>query len=197
MIVNDFVENFINERIIGIFLLVLIISGNYLGELFPCRVQEILSESTIIKHIGGYLTLLFFVMLTFPEFGELDSLNDILIFFGGNGILYLWFIIMSKTYYVIWFIIFALAAIMYLIHLYQKNQKNEKLEHDQIEIVKKTLSYIIFILTLFGLLVYMGAKKDEYKDKFQYFKFFFGKPSCSGKSPPFPGYYNSFIKAFH
>ena len=101
--------------------------------------------------------------------------------------LYLWFIIMSKTYYVIWFIIFALAAIMYLIHLYQKNKKDEKLENDQIEIVKKILSYIIFVLSLFGLFVYMGAKKDEYKDKFQYFKFFFGKPSCSGKSPPFLG----------
>ena len=34
----------------------------------------------------------------------------------------------------------------------------------------------------------------KYKDKFQYFKFFFGKPSCSGKSPPFPGYINSLIK---
>ena len=40
--------------IYSIFILFLIISTNYLGELFPCRVQKLLSQNVYLKHIFGY-----------------------------------------------------------------------------------------------------------------------------------------------
>ena len=45
--------------IIAIFTFVLIVSGNYLGELFPCKVQQMFSESMIIiTTVKGTLTII-------------------------------------------------------------------------------------------------------------------------------------------
>ena len=42
-------------------ILCLLISGNYLGELFPCRVQQLFSKNMFVKHVLGLLSLMFFV----------------------------------------------------------------------------------------------------------------------------------------
>ena len=41
----------------------------------------------------------------------------------------------------------------------------------------------------------MGEKKIEYKNKFSYITFIFGKPSCRGKSPEVK-YLEAFTSAF-
>lgn len=46
-----------------IFILLLIISANYLADLFPCRLRELLENNIYVKHLFGYLTLLFFVSI--------------------------------------------------------------------------------------------------------------------------------------
>lgn len=50
-----------------VFLLIMIISANFLAEIFPCRFQELLSSNNYTKHIFGYLTLVFFVSLNIDE----------------------------------------------------------------------------------------------------------------------------------
>ena len=93
--------------------------------------------------------------------------------------------------------------------LKQKNLEQEKIEHEQIghekteyeqeEKEKKEelknieinnydiIVYILYIITFFtifiGVLIYMGEKKLEYKNNFNYFTFFIGKSNCKGKSP--------------
>ena len=52
---------------ISVFVLLLIIFGNFLGELMPCKVREALSNNMLLKHFLGYLTLLFFAVLTIYE----------------------------------------------------------------------------------------------------------------------------------
>ena len=215
MLFNGLVQKVITERIISVFLLVLIITGNYLGELFPCRVQGILADSILLKHIGGYFTLLFFVVLTLPGYENLSQ-NDMQDFFLSSIFLYSWFILMSKNYHTIWFITFGLSALMYLIYLYESKIGNntDDIEEDDdddvgeeydeedddeedgnnIDMIKQTLSYSIIVSTLGGMFVYMGAKKLEYGKQFNYLSFFFNKPSCRGSSPAFPGYLNSFVK---
>ena len=48
-------------------ILSLLMSANYLGELFPCKVQSVFSKNMIVKHILGFLSLMFFVVLTRPN----------------------------------------------------------------------------------------------------------------------------------
>ena len=63
---SNVLEN-LSQILIVFFLFVLVISGNYIGELLPCKIQKIMTESMIVKHFFGYLTILFLVLLTIPD----------------------------------------------------------------------------------------------------------------------------------
>ncbi len=170
-----------SPNLIAIFIFVLVVSGNYLGELFPCQVQRIFNNSMIIKHTLGFMTLLFFVVLTIPEMQEQEQM------LGYTGLVYLWFILMSKCYYTIWFLVFGLVGVIYILQMYERSLQKEDKEKENKQMMintgKKYLTVGVIILTIFGFLIYMGAKKREYKGKFQYFTFVFGKPRCRGDSP--------------
>jgi hypothetical protein len=192
----DFLHS-IGPNLLSVFVFVLIISGNYLGELFPCRVQYLFSNSMFIKHALGFLTLLFFVTLTIPEIKKQPNL------LGNTSLIYLWFIIMSKCYYTIWFLVFGIIGIIYLLRMYKDNLEKEGLteyEAKQIEIINTTNKYLTLlsiITTVIGFLVYMGAKKLEYKKKFNYIDFILGKPRCRHLTPHHHmGYFKLLINAF-
>ncbi len=182
-------------NLIAIFVFVLIVSGNYLGELFPCRVQKIFNSNMYVKHTLGFLTLLFFVALTIPELKEQEN------FLGYTTLIYLWFIMMAKCYYTIWFIVFGLVGLLYVMQMYKetKEKKDGEGGSQDMAMLKQAEKVVIvttFVMTVLGFLVYMGAKKREYKNKFSYLQFIFGMPSCKGQSPSFPGYLTLLRNAF-
>ena len=174
-----------------IFILLLIISANYLADLFPCRLRELLENNTYVKHLFGYLTLLFFISITIDNIGT--SVNELIT---NSFILYLYFILLTKNNKYFFITICIILAIIYLAHIELKllkkkenKNKNEKLFLDIYEKRKNKfgldtiLHYVILILLALGTFTYMGEKKIEYKDKFEYLTFFLGKQSCKGKSP--------------
>ena len=71
----------VEDKTIAILVFILIISGNYIGQLFPCNVQAVLSESMIMKHVFGFLTLFFFVLLTLPNFTVTEGTQTSLILY--------------------------------------------------------------------------------------------------------------------
>lgn len=170
----------------ALFVFILIISGNYIGQLLPCRVQNFLTKNMLFKHLLGFMTLLFFVALTMPN---VFRHNQIFTIFA----LYLFFIIFSKTYYVFWILNVIIFSITYLISSFFENKTDEWRENNKeieniFKTVKRILVYFTIITVIIGFLIYLGNKKREYKNSFTYFKFFFGKPDCSAKSPPIVSY---------
>lgn len=180
-------------------ILSLIMSANYLGELFPCRVQSIFSKNMIVKHILGLLSLMFFVVLTRPEL--YTSSNFVYV----SVLLYGFFMFLSKLNHIIWFIVFGIFAVLYVSYIYltqieSENQINrskigdntvspdnddkiptqnitEKIE--TIKTVQKYLLISVFPITLIGFIHYLGEKKLEYGlHTFNYRQFLFGKPKC-------------------
>jgi len=187
----------IAPNLISVFVFVLILSGNYLGQLFPCRVQSLFANSMVVKHILGFLTLLFFVTLTIPEIKKQPNL------FGNTSLIYLWFIVMSKCYYTIWFLVFGIIGIIYLLRMYKEGLEKEKVtekEKQQIELIDTTNKYLAatsIVSTISGFLIYMGAKKLEYKKKFNYMDFILGKPRCRHLTPHHNmGYFKLLLNAF-
>lgn len=194
-----------------IFILVLIISANFLAQLFPCRFQRALQDNMYLKHLFGLLTLNFFVLLSLPEFST--SLYECI---KSSSILYLFFMIITKTDATIFYIILLLLGISYLIQLNidildKKIEKdntviddhtentvisNSKVSEQTLTQENKTINDIdfyrnvtyylnlaIIVFTMFGFTSYLGEKKYEYKTKFNYLNFLFGRAGCKNASP--------------
>jgi len=186
-------NHYIFEKATAIFIFMLIISGNFLAELFPCRIQKMLKENIYVKHLVGFLTLFFFGVLTIPDLANIGGIIN-------SFLLYFIFVITANVDYKIWITLFVLYAIMYLLHLikqdYNKikdgtkkmNTNNEvtifnKINIEQINKIQTIVITLISILTIVGFIIYMGEKKLEYGNKFKYSIFFTGKTNCKYKSP--------------
>ena len=57
-------EQFLQFTGPAIILLYLIVGANYISDIFGCQFQNLLTKSTITKHILAFLTMLFFVVQT-------------------------------------------------------------------------------------------------------------------------------------
>lgn len=171
----------------SIFVLILIISAGYFTEIFPCKLQRLLKNNIYIKHFFAYLTLIFFVVLT-------TSVKDeqIYIILYKSFILYLLFLLVIKSDYRFFVTIIFLTGFYYLSILKKYEMINTlSTEKDPIEITKLNtyINYLIyfnnclFIFIIFiiiiGFLIYLGEKKYEYGNKFNFLTFIFGKLYCS------------------
>ena len=104
----------------GIFLFIFIISGNYLGELLGCRLISVLKNSIIIKHILGFLTL--FLTLAFT----IDLNKSLFKLLGVSCMLYIIFILSSKTTKYINYLLMIIFIISFILQLYKDRLKRKK-----------------------------------------------------------------------
>ena len=191
----------IMERIAAIFVFTLIVSDNFIEDLLPCAVQYHLTNSMILKHIIGFLTLFFFGILALPQLANIQGMAKAFI-------LYIIFVINTRTYHKVWLTLFLLYAVVYLIHIarlqadnYLNNQirtmNKDKKTNKKISLKEETLLknymfianygyvvericlYTIITLTVLGLIMFVGEKKLEFGKKFKWKDFFLLKPQCS------------------
>jgi len=169
-----------------IFIFFILICADATSSLFPCHVRRILESNLPLKHFMLYLTITFLVVL-------LEDLDKNLVeVFLVSFYLYIVFILISKTEYSFFIAIIILTAVIYVLYLKRNeiakrkedatNEELEKLEKTNNLIIKinNGISIVVFILIFFGILVYMGRKKYEYKNNFSYLTFIFGKVECKG-----------------
>jgi len=190
----SFKDIIIDTNLFSIFVFILIISANFLAEIFPCGLQDLLRNNMIIKHTFGFFTMIFFVVLSHKNKNR--NIYDII----KNSLgLYLFFIIISRCEIHIFYIILIFLGITYIVNIlkhdimkektHKKGDKNKKQqdENNKKIIIYDNITFILYILiilsTFLGVLINMGEKKIEYKKKFNYFTFFIGKHKCIEKSP--------------
>lgn len=107
------------------------------------------------------------------------------------------FLFLINTNVLFFLISIITLAVMYVLTLKKKDYSSEE-NNDSIAWIDQTnylLSIFFIISSIVGFLVYMGEKKIEYKNKFDYLTFIFGKPSCRGFSPK-TKFLGSFLAAF-
>ena len=181
-----------NSKISALFMFILIISGSFLGEIFPCKLREELTNNMYLKHLFGFFTMIFFVVISSPDAdddasGSPKSILDTIL---SSSILYTMFILITKIPLTIFYIIFVLLGGTYLMTLHKQNlvtnmtKPNQPNKNDSLAELKRydqfiTYTYIaIFIILFFGVISYARKKKMEYKGKFDYVTFFLGKTIC-------------------
>ena len=162
----------------GMLLFLLIISGNYIGSLVSCRTQDLFNNNIYVKHMIGFISLYFFIILAELNINPLKSLILTIP-------MYFYFIVLTKsesTFFisVIFFLLVLVFSHNYKRYLDNKENlsKNEIIFMKNINFIKKIVIGIIFSLSLIGFLIYLGMKKIEYKNNFSFKNFLFGKIVC-------------------
>jgi hypothetical protein len=150
-----------------------------------------------VRHVFGFFTMLFFVVLTNTEKDpKLQTLSiDALC-------LYALFMVLLRTPLFIFIAILVLLAGLYVLNLKKKEVKGEQSDDKAkeeplriISIMTQSFSILSYILLVSGFFIYLGQKKLEYKDKFSYFTFIFGKTECKDSSPK-TSYMSGIMHAF-
>jgi len=170
----------------SLFLLFLVIGGNFLAPLFPCRFRSLLDNNMYAKHIVAFLTLLFFIKLT--NNSKNLSLNQEV---GQSVWLYIWFVFASsmETRFFIWLVV--LFAIMYTLDIYIREQeaksnlvKDSNSTLKRLDTLEDLLYYLAIGLTMAGVILNLGKKRILYGKQFSIVKFLFGMPDCDKISKP-------------
>ena len=200
----DIRQTITETNIFTIFIFILIISGNFMA-LVPCKLQDELNNNMYVKHLFGLFTMIFFVTLAAPVKDKTISAVTF-----NSFLLYLLFILITKVHVKIFYVIAGLLGTTYIAVLLKEadldkinanasatdvknndtmEQSNKQAEKiiltNQLKIYDNVIFYsyiFILLLTIIGVLAYMGEKKIEYKKNFKYVTFFLGKTVCKHSS---------------
>jgi hypothetical protein len=177
----------------NVFVLYLVLAGSFLQPLFPCHSTRLIGNSMLIRHLLGFLTLIFFVVVTDTEIDDYLPMGTLL---AVSAVIYFWFLISSRMSANWWVgLVFVLAA-LYMVDLYDTRAKDVTPEHEKwIDRVKKGLIGTGLLTTLVGFLIYVGEKKLEFRGDFNYLTFFLGKETCSN-TPSSATYAQALAAAF-
>jgi hypothetical protein len=149
------------------------------------------------------MSVILIIIFTILIFDDLSQLN-ILQIIKKTMIIYLLFILITKTHHNIFITIIILICITYIVKLRRdeilielKNKKDPKYEKFEYisGFVLNSLIIFITLLTIVGVFFYYTEKKIEYKKKFDIIKFIFSTNKCrGGKRIPIKRTINYLIK---
>lgn len=173
----------------NVFVLYLVLAGQFLDPLFPCHSKRLLENSMLLRHALGYLTLLFFVVII-DEFT--DTITSAPIILGLCAAIYIWFVLSSKMTGPTWIALMFTLSTLYLVDLFA-SRIDKPSEETKLWVSRaNTVLIVVAIgLTLVGFTAYMGEKKLDYGRSFSYLTFILGKDTCRNTISNVP-----FLKAF-
>jgi hypothetical protein len=162
-----------------LFLLYLMVSSNYLGSLFGCRVQHLMENNMLIKHVLAFFALYFTISLMDRQSVEQSPIKKVLHALGIYGL----FVVSTKMHYKIWSIYILMLAVIYTISILRKQSDLIKPEHhEKVDTVQRWLMYASLAILVVGFFFYYGEKKLEFKKKFKFWDFLIGNPKCQHRT---------------
>ena len=173
-----------------------IIAGNYAGDLYSCGLRHFFNEYMILKHIIGFLIMLFFI-------GLLQKEARLVIKIIQSLFLYFWYILIMRAPTIITLITIILICIIFLINIYIediKNKNKNKLnnndndndndndngndndndnkENDSKITYYQNIANILFIISFFisfiGIIIFVLLLKNKLGNNFNIYKFMLG-----------------------
>jgi hypothetical protein len=196
----------------AIFILLLLITVEYLT-LLPCQFQHILESSVVVKHVFGLFTMLFLVIIAEGDetLNVEHALKQCVPLYAGFVLM-----TKTNAYVFMLLAALLGCAYLLSLKKKDLEHKNKgaappardtardtardeardearapqtKDGLQQIQTIETIIDYLykaFFAFTILGVTLYLGEKKIEYKNKFSYITFIFGKMSCKHASPNVP-----------
>ena len=189
---TNLIQNIDNTSIaIGLFILT--ISSNYIGELLGCKVQNLLTNNILVKHIAGFMCLFFFITHLTPfqvveDDGTVRKEKVGMTAIRTLGI-YIFYIITSKTRWEFTLSAYSIIFIIYILYLIQQDYY---MENEEITLLindfKYGLAVVAVLIIVVGFGLYLNQKYVEYgvkkcdkkynKECFSIKKFLLGNARC-------------------
>jgi hypothetical protein len=182
-----------------LFLLYLLISGNFLGNTFSCATQRYL-ENRVVKQGMVFFSLFFFIKLInplkkdhSPYYDMLHTIPIYIIFFISTKcnpvILLLFMVILFIIYYIYLHINFYYKHIEKIINnnkdeeiikkiIEKKNINNEFNKYNLLRHIQLYLTSIGLIALLIGFYIYFIRQYQDHHLNWNWGKFFFGIEKC-------------------
>lgn len=122
-----FVASSIQESLplYSVFLLILVISSGFLTAFFPCRLQNALNDNIYLKHASGFMTMLFFIVLTIPDYDK--KIFEVI---PKTCLLYAFFLILIKTDFPFFIAILVVISVIYILVLRRSELRDELKEYN-------------------------------------------------------------------
>jgi len=170
-------ENYMNDVIKGIFLLVLAVAGNFVAETLGCKTQKLLSENMYAKHLVILLILYFAIGFTSSD--EPQHPSFVLKMALGIYVLFLLFTKMDLRFTLI---VFGLLAFTYVNSTYISYYKQVTPEEEEtialLQKIQKTMYVSMTGLILIGFSLYFRKQYNEYYKTWSTSTFLFGVNKC-------------------
>ena len=152
----------------SIFLLFLVVSGNYVGELMGCKMRSLFTNNIYIKHVA----ILFLIYFT------VDLMEDVkhhpLYLFKKSLLIWSLFVMTTRTHYMFTIIIIINFFMLYVIDEYRIYLEENNIDNDKelLNSIQVKIEYLAYVVLIVGFIQYYIKQRKEKKD-FSHLKFFF------------------------
>ena len=164
-----------NNSILGVFLLLLAVSGNFIAETLGCKIQKLLKNNMYAKNIVIILITYFSLGLSNADeiISPLENFKNALLIWSA-------FIIFNKMSLVFTLIAFGLLSIKLVLYNYVEyyNKKGETNKSNELIIYYDNLFKLNIGVIIVGFIMYFMKQYKEYNKTFNIFKFLFGTLKC-------------------
>ena len=166
----------------SVFAFYMVVATNFLPEIIGCRMQHILKNSMLAKHIMAMILLFFLVVYVNPTNSDKKMVYNISL----TLMIYAWFFMTTRSPFIIAVVSILLLLVVYILSTRKDRLKseNKKDEADVVEKVQNYLMVIAIVISTFGFVLYVLEKKAEYGKRFRIDKFLLGKLTCANYTTP-------------
>lgn len=164
-----------NNNILGVFLLLLAVSGNFIAETLGCKVQKLLSNNMYAKNIITILITYFSIGLS-----NADEIISPLENFKSALLIWIVFVIFNKMSLLFTLVAFGLLIIKLFLYNYVEyyNKKGETNKANELLIYYDKILKLNIGVIFVGFIMYFMKQYKEYNKTFNIFKFLFGTLKC-------------------
>lgn len=162
--------------VVGIFLLILAVSGNFVAETISCQSQKLLYNNMLAKNVIILMVIYFSL-----GFASSESIVNPLKLAGNSVLIWLFFLIFNKMdiqYTIISIVgMFVILVMKDFVDYYVAIKENENM----VPILINGMDYIfasVCLTVIVGFLLYFKRQYREYSKSFSFMTFIFGKTIC-------------------
>lgn len=151
----------------SVYTLFILLSVNHLGNMFGCRIQELLTKNMFVKHLLGIIAMYTFVVYVGHKNYNLKQRIFVSITY------YIWFVLVARTDYRFTVVIIVIFMLINEIDAYKTDENAEQLD----ELIK-ILFAINVMLTIIGVTLYYRKQRSSHTKEWDIKKFLLGIPKC-------------------